>query len=182
MSRLWRTDGRTHGKWKVVQYSVWAESAIISASRNRWQKEAFPMTLKCSWEFFLMNSEWKSKYIIMVTVSRCFVMKRFCRDRLRGFFVKTFCQTCLRRFVGTAWDVLSGRRFAGIGQNLSTNWAILGCFLATTLTILNNTCTWLGRSWGATWAILGQYVIWLTESDPGWPLQALAIFFLQGLE
>ena len=32
MSRLWRTDGRTHGKWKVEQYSVWAESAISSAN------------------------------------------------------------------------------------------------------------------------------------------------------
>ena len=31
MSRLWRTDGRTHGKWKVGQYSVWAESASISS-------------------------------------------------------------------------------------------------------------------------------------------------------
>ena len=28
MSRLWHTNGHTDGKWKVVQYSVWAESAI----------------------------------------------------------------------------------------------------------------------------------------------------------
>ena len=27
MSRLWHTDTHTHGQWKVVQYSVWAESA-----------------------------------------------------------------------------------------------------------------------------------------------------------
>ena len=29
MSRLWHTHGRTHGQWKVVQYSVWAGSAIF---------------------------------------------------------------------------------------------------------------------------------------------------------
>ena len=28
MSRLWHTDTHTHGQWKVVQYSVWAESAM----------------------------------------------------------------------------------------------------------------------------------------------------------
>ena len=35
---------------------------IIPASWNRWQKAVFPMTLKCSLESFLMNSEWKFKY------------------------------------------------------------------------------------------------------------------------
>ena len=29
MSRLWHTNTRTHEQWKVVQYSVWAESAIL---------------------------------------------------------------------------------------------------------------------------------------------------------
>ena len=29
MSRLWHTNERTDGQWKVEQYSVWAESAII---------------------------------------------------------------------------------------------------------------------------------------------------------
>ena len=29
MSRLWRTNTRTHEQWKLEQYSVWAESAII---------------------------------------------------------------------------------------------------------------------------------------------------------
>ena len=28
MSRLWRTNTRTHEQWKVEQYSVWTESAI----------------------------------------------------------------------------------------------------------------------------------------------------------
>ena len=32
MSRLWRTNTRTHEQWKVEQYSVWAESAIRSRS------------------------------------------------------------------------------------------------------------------------------------------------------
>ena len=29
MSRLWHTDTRTDEQWKVVQYSVWAESAFV---------------------------------------------------------------------------------------------------------------------------------------------------------
>ena len=32
MSRLWQTDGRTDEQWKVVQYSVWAKSAISQSS------------------------------------------------------------------------------------------------------------------------------------------------------
>ena len=35
MSRLWQTDTRTDEQWKVVQYSVWAESAIVQVDQKQ---------------------------------------------------------------------------------------------------------------------------------------------------
>ena len=62
MSRLWRTDGRTHEQWKVEQYSVWTESAIKWAvSRNR----AIVAGLKVHW----IGKGWKGAIAFAVTVA-----------------------------------------------------------------------------------------------------------------